>query len=137
MNSELKLALLVVRQSNQQYFINKFAVAVGRGAGNDIIIPRDALVSRHHVVFLFVNGRTHIQDIGSRNGTIVNGKMIPSFQMMELHSGDEIYIGTTKFSFLDLGKDCTNKNSRVPDTVPLNKAQLDKMPKPEPVAILN
>lgn len=131
MNSNLKLALLIMKESKQQYCINAFTFAIGRGAGNNILIARDALVSRQHAVFLHINGKNYLQDIGSRNGTLLNGKKIQCFLMIELHSGDEICIGATRFSFTDLSKEYYSSNNRnVPDTFPL-----DTVSKPELVVL--
>jgi|694.fasta_scaffold86863_2 pSer/pThr/pTyr-binding forkhead associated (FHA) protein len=117
MSSNPKLALLISKESNEQYSIDTFAFAIGRGAGNNIVISRDALVSRQHAVLLHINGKMYLQDIGSRNGTMINGKRIQSFHMMQLRTGDEICIGMTKFLVTDLSNECQSKIQA--DTVPL------------------
>ena len=118
MSSNPKLALLIGKESNEQYSIDTFAFAIGRGAGNNIVISRDALVSRQHAVLLHISGKMYLQDIGSRNGTMLNSKRLQTFHMMQLRTGDEICIGVTKFLVTYLSNECQRK-SQV-DTVPLN-----------------
>lgn len=127
MNSNLRLALLISKVSKQQYCINTFACAIGRAAGNNIVIANDGLMSRQHAVFLYRNGQLYIQDVGSRNGTLVNGKIIKQSQMVALQSGDEICLGMSLFTFTDLTKEMAIK--RAVDTLPL-----DTMQEPELVA---
>ena len=51
-------------------------------------------VSRRHCAITRADAAVSIQDLGSRNGTLVNGKKIT--EKVELSSGDEIGIGTLK-----------------------------------------
>ncbi len=51
-------------------------------------------VSRQHCAITRADAAVSIQDLGSRNGTLVNGKKIT--EKVELSSGDEIGIGTLK-----------------------------------------
>ncbi len=51
-------------------------------------------VSRNHCAITRNDAAVSIQDLGSRNGTLVNGKKIA--EKVELSSGDEIGIGTLK-----------------------------------------
>ncbi|MCL5985414.1 MAG: FHA domain-containing protein [Actinobacteria bacterium] len=69
---------------------------VGRSQDCDIMID-DIGVSRHHLmVTTEVDGSISIEDLGSTNGTYLNGEMITS---SALHNGDEIVIGKTKLLF--------------------------------------
>ena len=54
------------------------------------ILLDDITVSRHHAAFLSEGGRLQVQDLGSTNGTYVNGKRV---EQAELASGDEVIIG--------------------------------------------
>ncbi|RLB59449.1 MAG: hypothetical protein DRI34_01775 [Deltaproteobacteria bacterium] len=66
-------------------------VTVGRGADNDLVLP-DIACSRRHAVFQRQGQTLTIADLGSGNGTVVNGQRI---QEIELQDGDEIQLGTT------------------------------------------
>lgn len=50
----------------------------------------DITVSRHHAAFTSEGGRLRVEDLGSTNGTYVNGKRV---EHAELASGDEVIIG--------------------------------------------
>lgn len=53
-------------------------------------------VSRKHCVFVRRDGKLYVKDLGSRNGTVVNGEKITKAR--RLSSGDEIAIGSLKFT---------------------------------------
>jgi serine phosphatase RsbU (regulator of sigma subunit) len=62
---------------------------IGRYAGNDLQINLDT-VSHHHAEVVSENGRFLLRDLGSRNGTFVNGRRI---QECPLVHGDRISLG--------------------------------------------
>src|SRR4029079_6104918 len=69
---------------------------IGRGEQNDLRL-NDASVSRYHAFLRRVDGRYLLSDVGSQNGTFVNGRQVhgPS----ALDSGDRIRAGTTELTF--------------------------------------
>ncbi len=69
-------------------------VSIGRHSDNTIILP-DVQVSRHHAEIVMQGGRWVISDLGSANGTYVNGQRIPGPQV--LNHGDSIRLGQTQF----------------------------------------
>lgn len=64
--------------------------AIGRDAGNDIALPDEAASARHATLSL-EDGDWWIEDLGSTNGTLVNGTRISKRE--RLRPGDEIAIG--------------------------------------------
>ena len=62
---------------------------IGRAPGNDILIDNLG-VSRRHAVVKVVEGRYLLEDLGSANGTFVNGERIAGAR--ELQDGDQITI---------------------------------------------
>ncbi len=75
-------------------------VIVGRDAGCSICIP-DQAVSRNHVRMIASGeGRWTLQDLSSRNGTIVNGQYVSEHALEEL---DEVRVGDAIFKFVDEG----------------------------------
>jgi pSer/pThr/pTyr-binding forkhead associated (FHA) protein len=55
-----------------------------------LIFLDDITVSRHHASFTAAEDRLTVRDLGSTNGTYVNGQRVDSG---ELHSGDEVIVG--------------------------------------------
>ena len=64
--------------------------ALGRDAGNDIALPDEAASARHAKLDV-EDGEWWIEDLGSTNGTLVNGVRISKREKLRL--GDEIAIG--------------------------------------------
>jgi sigma-B regulation protein RsbU (phosphoserine phosphatase) len=62
---------------------------LGRHPECDIILDQGA-VSRQHAQITFVDGQYVIEDLRSRNGTLVNGQLVQTPQ--PLHDGDEVKI---------------------------------------------
>jgi len=61
----------------------------GRGANCDIFLG-DVTVSREHARFCLKDGALRVQDLGSTNGTYVNGAWADAYA---LSAGDEVIIG--------------------------------------------
>lgn len=78
-----------------QYEISDPEVAIGRSQQCHVVLE-DRRSSRKHSLILKKDGKYFIKDLGSANGTLINGDRVDE---QELHSGDEIQIGDTKFSF--------------------------------------
>lgn len=54
----------------------------------------DSGVSRRHAILSWKQGIYMIEDLGSANGTFINGRKISSAQPARLSSGDELQCGT-------------------------------------------
>lgn len=67
-------------------------VVVGRGDGADLTIA-DPFASERHACFDRVGGRLVVEDLGSTNGTLVNGVRLQGRRALE--RGDAIAIGQT------------------------------------------
>jgi Tfp pilus assembly protein PilF len=70
-------------------------VRIGRGTDQDIVLA-DIAVSRRHVTIQLENGRYRLRDLGSGNGTLLNGERVDS---VLLSDGDQIEIGNTLLRF--------------------------------------
>jgi hypothetical protein len=66
-------------------------IVVGRSSDLDMVLVED-MVSRKHAKIAAENGQIVIQDLGSTNGTFVNGEKVKRARLQE---GDRILIGTS------------------------------------------
>ncbi len=73
------------------------ALTVGRGAANDVPLPDDEYASSRHARFEPRRDGVWIEDIGSTNGTYVNG--IRLTRERKLVPGDVVRIGETDLRF--------------------------------------
>jgi pSer/pThr/pTyr-binding forkhead associated (FHA) protein len=92
---ETGTALLVgVRGPNRgaRFLLDRDVVTVGRHPDSDIFLD-DITVSRRHAEFRRDEGRFWVHDVGSLNGTYVNGERAED-QLLE--TGDEVQIGKFK-----------------------------------------
>ncbi len=69
-------------------------VVIGRSPGADIVIANDFISSTHARVTPSPDGTAAIEDLGSTNGTVVNGVQLA--QPVALASGDVIDLGTVR-----------------------------------------
>lgn len=90
---------LVVTNSGQntiilpgQIYPLETLTTIGRGDDNAIILD-DTFVSTNHASLALRDDGWWIEDLGSRNGTYVNGKQLPRGQPVPLRYGNEIQIG--------------------------------------------
>ena len=72
-------------------------IRLGRDPANDIVLE-DKLVSRRHALIQKIEEEYFLQDLGSTNGTRVNGQRIPPKSYVRLSLSDNILIGRTELS---------------------------------------
>jgi pSer/pThr/pTyr-binding forkhead associated (FHA) protein len=68
-------------------------LTVGRGAGCAIVLGDDSYASQLHARLFQQNGEGYVEDLGSTNGTFVNGKAITG--ATRLRRGDHVQFGQT------------------------------------------
>jgi pSer/pThr/pTyr-binding forkhead associated (FHA) protein len=82
---------------------------IGRPSG-DLVLPFDPAISREHVEIQFANGGFAIEDLGSANGTFVNGQRLQPHSPEPLLFGARILLGSnTQLTFV------TNDLIELPD----------------------
>jgi pSer/pThr/pTyr-binding forkhead associated (FHA) protein len=74
------------------------SVSIGSLAGNTIVLDAAEGVSRRHAQILRIHGGFEIADLGSTNGTKVNGALVKRRKLM---SGDRIEVGKTVLTYQD------------------------------------
>jgi pSer/pThr/pTyr-binding forkhead associated (FHA) protein len=85
---------------------------IGRGEDCDLRLHVSE-ISRHHCLLLVQGRAVAVADLGSSNGTFLNGKRVIS--QTALRTGDEIRVGPYRF-FVDLGDDPAWKNQFFSDS---------------------
>lgn len=88
-----------LRFKDQTVTVTK-TIRIGRASGNDVVLDRDPMVSRRHAVIERSENTCTIMDLGSTNGTYVNGNPLKVKEVRTLSGGDVVRIGNTEFQFL-------------------------------------
>ncbi|RME97839.1 MAG: FHA domain-containing protein [Chloroflexi bacterium] len=115
--------LEVTRGENAgEVFKVKLTTRVGRERDNDVILL-DLRSSRHHLEINLTGGEWVLTDLGSANGTLLNGERVTA--PAALHSGDRITVGETEMIFRIPGQ-------RDADTAPVAAASGPPSPVPVP-----
>lgn len=87
--------VMVGAGTEKKFLLSGSNVKIGRSSDNHIVIP-DPNASRRHAEIVNEGTRYFLKDLGSTNGTYVNGSKVKE---RDLKDGDKIAIGATKFYF--------------------------------------
>ena len=79
--------------------------SLGRATTNDVVVLLDATVSRLHAVIERYPTGFCVRDLGSANGTFVNGEAVRG--EARLRTGDELRLGNSRLTFFAVGDDDT------------------------------
>lgn len=124
---------VTIREKSGQVYtfhFDKPEIMIGRVKGNDVILPKQNISKRHSLVRANAD-RFIIEDLGSTNGTYVNGHRIAS--PVEITSEDKVYLGDFVMQFFDLGDqfgsqpDSAEELPEVPDTYDAPPPSLDEL----------
>ena len=106
-HNRLKVILNIKYSSGEkeQVIFNKHdTFVVGRAQTNTHSQLRgDRYISRHHFILEVNPPKCTLKDLGSTNGTKLNGVKLAKGETIELSAGDEIYVGRTTLS-IDIQK---------------------------------
>jgi ABC-type multidrug transport system ATPase subunit/pSer/pThr/pTyr-binding forkhead associated (FHA) protein len=75
--------------------LNKDKITIGRDPSSDVVVDHP-VVSKHHAEIVKQGGKVYLVDLGSTNGTFVNGIKVKRHQLQEL---DRIVIGPMELHF--------------------------------------
>jgi hypothetical protein len=93
----MKLCLIMTKGEKALSFdVEADAISVGRSSANDIQIHDDH-VSRNHLVVWKKRNKCFLKDLGSGNGTFVNGHQVSTGATVEVKEGCGIVIGMSVF----------------------------------------
>lgn len=113
-----RVIITVPDQTPQPYRfqLDRESVQLGRGSENDIAISCGS-VSVKHAVMERIPGGYQIRDLGSTNGTKLNGDRMP---IIALHDGIKVMLGDVSFDFslndeekYELSREKPAKESRI------------------------
>lgn len=90
-----KLILTLDGAVIREYEIDKDSISIGRKHGNDIQL-NDLTISGRHALITTLGEHAYVDDLGSTNGTLLNGARIAKSQ---LNHGDTIQTGNYQFTY--------------------------------------
>lgn len=96
-------ALLLVKRgpnAGSTFLLEHEAAAIGRATEGEIFLD-DITVSRKHAVVERRSDGWYVRDLGSLNGTYVNGEQVDETKLV---SSDEVQIGRFKLTFFAAGE---------------------------------
>ncbi len=82
----------------EETYVLKERMSVGRKNSNDIVV-KDPFISGKHAEFAIIDGEYTLRDLGSTNGTFLNGAQLDDSKVF-LHDGDKIHIGQVDFLYV-------------------------------------
>ena len=91
-----KLVVFLPDGTTRDVLLDKERVTIGRRADNDVCLPYPA-VSGEHAQVLTILADSFLEDLGSTNGTLVNGRAIAKHV---LNDHDQIDIGRQRLTYL-------------------------------------
>ncbi len=83
-------------------------VVIGRSSDLDMVLVED-MVSRKHAKIVLSGGKVTIEDLGSTNGTFVNGEKVKQARLKE---GDRILIGTSILKLVHQGENAEDLDEK-------------------------
>lgn len=98
-----RLIVLQAGQSNRPpgtSFLLAPVTALGRDLDNDVVL-QDATISGRHAVVSLSDGEWWIEDLGSTNGTLVNGRPAGGHTPLLMRTGDVLQVGAVRLRLVD------------------------------------
>lgn len=92
-----RMMVALNHNKNKEYRIEPGTITIGRGKGNDIRLHHHFISRYHAQIFTDADGSV-IEDLGSKNGVLVNAEPV---DRRRLRDGDLVDIGEMQFKFVD------------------------------------
>ena len=122
-----------VLSDGKEFFIERGGMLkVGRSPDNDIVPSNDSVSSRHAVIS-WDRERPTIVDVGSSNGSKLNGRTLQRDQAHYLNDGDEVFLGEHRMEIQTVVGKIRSSQPQVVDTPPqtrMAKPTAQKVPIP-------
>ena len=100
LDPSLPTAQLTVEPGGQSFPLQDDRTIVGRVPTCDVVLP-DHLVSRQHAEIRRESFGYIVRDLGSSNGTFVNGQRLSADESRPLRDGDTLRLGSSELQFHD------------------------------------
>jgi pSer/pThr/pTyr-binding forkhead associated (FHA) protein len=94
------LVSLIGPNKGARFLLNSEATRIGRAVDNEIFLD-DVTVSRKHAEILRTGKTFSLKDLGSLNGTYLNGGLVDEAVLAD---GDELQVGKFRMHFFSGGK---------------------------------
>lgn len=98
----------------------KRSLLLGRSAECDVVLTHPEISGRHAILTIHADGSVEIQDVGSKNGVLVNGQRVLT---SKLKPGDVVMLGSYSLDWEEIlrnppppagGSDSPTRATRVP-----------------------
>jgi serine phosphatase RsbU (regulator of sigma subunit) len=86
--------------------LDRDRITLGRSSANELCYPDDAGLSRQHLALTRVGEHWQVEDLGSKNGTVLNGKRIE--KATPFKEGDRISAGHLTIEFAEAALNTAN-----------------------------
>lgn len=100
--SEIFLLQLKGPRIGARIFLAEGETVIGRSESCEVILDVES-VSRRHCSLLVIGSEVHLLDLGSTNGTWINGRRLPPQEPMAIEVGDRIELGEIVYKLLRQG----------------------------------
>jgi DNA-binding CsgD family transcriptional regulator len=77
-------------------------IRIGRATDNDVVLSSEPTVSRYHAEVSFAEGGWTIRDVGSHNGTHINGKRLAEHACQSFGSTDIVTLGAVTVRLIEV-----------------------------------
>lgn len=90
----------LVRCQDGRRFALACPVVAGRGPTAGAGVASTTSVSRSHLRIVTCDDRYLVEDLGSKNGTALNGRRLAAHRLTEVVDGDVLMLGREEFAFV-------------------------------------
>lgn len=93
-------ATLYRESTGENIQVNGAVFRLGKDKSSaDYCVSNNSAVSRSHADIIGRGSSHYVTDLGSKNGTFINGKAIPKYQEVPIQDGDELKLANEVFVF--------------------------------------
>jgi type VI secretion system FHA domain protein len=116
-------------EGTSEHLLQKEKTFIGRSPGNDIVLPdAEKRVSSKHARVDRTPSSIHLTDLGSTNGTLVNGRKIEANSALELKGDDKVMIGLYQVSVVASEEELSDQTMVVIDPARQLAHLIDELP---------